>query len=254
MGRAACKVGFVPVSLYPVSGKGSPWPSHGQAEVRSSRSMGFPSQPTHLPMAMPLFVLTIQCKCLRGSQLASSRLAVCAWVLKFFQGLSIADIHPPGWKGAWLQGSYVGPVPGTLGSIQGGERTQSHGNPPGCLCSELICLTQPTSLPLSWIIHQLLERNKRQSHFIFCRTHCPNLWPWRILKFTTGTLNSPTRFGKEQQSVPSFSPSRLAESCCEGVSAYLVFWLYFVPLLLIMKRTSMFLGLPLDGPDISIGT
>lgn len=67
MGRAACKVVFAPVSLSPVSGKGSPWPSGGQAEVRSSRSMGFPSQPTRLPMAMPLFVLSIQCKCERES-------------------------------------------------------------------------------------------------------------------------------------------------------------------------------------------
>ena len=39
-------------------------------------------------------------------------------------------------------------------------RAQFHSNAPGCPCSE------PTSLPLPWIIHQLLQKNKRQSHSI----------------------------------------------------------------------------------------
>lgn len=124
-------------------GEGSPG-LPGQAEVRSSGSMGFPRQAIHFPVPAQdtppptptptPFVPSGHCKrpgglfppaCLRLSSEAPP-------------GPFCSRRSSPWLKGAWLQGSRVGPEPGRRGGDKlDRERTGSHGNPPGCASSEL---------------------------------------------------------------------------------------------------------------------
>lgn len=191
--------------LSPRSGEGRPRPSQDRQE---SGPAGPRDSPSFFPRQCPLIC---PCGSMQMPEKESAGLFLPACLCLSFNVLPgpFSSRHSSPWlKRSMAPGEPCGISAKDTKECTAWKRTQSHGNPPRCPCSGLACLTELTSLPWPWIIHQLLQRNKRQSHCIFSRTDYPNLWPQGILKFTLAILNAPRNSGKGQQSAPS--PSRLA--------------------------------------------
>lgn len=176
--------------------------------------MGFPASPLPLGSA-PASHGTMQTPERESAGLVASACLRCIW--RLLQGLCEEDTPSPGLKRAWLHGSSWGQGQG----CQGGEKTEKGSAFEKCLLAthqDVPALSPTVALNYSSAFTEAQQAGSCH----LSRTDCPQ----GNLKFTTSILNTPTHFGKGQQSAPSLptspdwlSPAQwalwlLGPSCC----------------------------------------